>query len=201
MDSKNRVADDTPGLPRSPELMNASDTGLLVVDAQEKLMEIVQDKDRVTWNIRRLLDAAKILSVPIRATEQYPDKLSPTIPELKDRIGPAPDKKSFSACVCNEIFDEWAADARDRVLICGIESHVCVQQTAFDLIAAGFTVYVAVDAVSSRHTIDHETALRRMEMAGIVLTTTEAAIFEWCRTADAPEFKAISALAKEPPPK
>jgi nicotinamidase-related amidase len=201
MDSKKHVADATPGLPRSPELMNVIDTGLLVIDAQEKLMEIVHEKVRVIWNIRRLLDAAKTLGVPIRATEQYPDKLSPTIPELKDRIGKAPDKKCFSACVCNEIFEEWARDARDRVLLCGIETHVCVLQTAFDLTAAGFTVYVAVDAVSSRHSIDHDTALRRMSSAGIVLTTTEAAMFEWCRTADAPEFKQISALAKEPPPK
>jgi nicotinamidase-related amidase len=163
-------------------------------------MQIVQDQARVTWNIRRLLDAAKALNVPIRATEQYPDKLSPTIPELKQRIGHAPDKKAFSACVFHEIFDEWSNGGRDRVLLCGIETHVCVQQTAFDLAAAGFTVYVAVDAVSARHAIDHDTALRRMETAGIVLTTTEAAMFEWCQTADAPEFKQISALAKEPPP-
>jgi nicotinamidase-related amidase len=209
MDSQKHVADadklraglPTPhALPRSPELMNIADTGLLVVDAQEKLMEIVQDKARVIWNIRRLLDAAQALGVPIRATEQYPDRLSPTIPELKQRIGPAPDKKSFSACVCREIFDDWAAEGRDRVLLCGIETHVCVQQTAFDLTAAGFTVYVAVDATSTRHTIDQDIALRRMEAAGIVLTTTEAAMFEWCRTAAAPEFKQISALAKEPPP-
>jgi nicotinamidase-related amidase len=200
MHTPQHVADNTPGLPRSPELMNVSDTGLLVIDAQEKLMSVVADKARVIWNIRRLLDAATALGVPIRATEQYPDRLSPTIPELKSRIGRAPDKMSFSACVCNEIFDEWSSESRDRVLICGIETHVCVLQTAFDLTAAGFTVYVAVDAVSSRHAIDHDTALRRMESAGIVLTTTEAAMFEWCRTADAPEFKQISALAKEPPP-
>ena len=86
------------------------------------------------------------------------------------------------------------------MLVCGIETHVCIQQTALDLAAAGFGVYVAVDAVGTRHAVDQETALRRMESAGIVLTTTEAAMFEWCSQAGTPEFKQISALAKESPP-
>jgi nicotinamidase-related amidase len=86
------------------------------------------------------------------------------------------------------------------VLVCGIETHVCILQTALDLAAAGFEPYVAVDAVGARQTVDHETALRRMESAGVILTTTETAMFEWCRTAEAPEFKTISALAKEKPP-
>jgi nicotinamidase-related amidase len=200
MKSDEKPAEATKGLPRSPELMNAVDTGLLVVDAQEKLLAVIPDRPRIVWNIRRLLDAAAILGVPIAGTEQYPDKLSRTVPELKQRIGHAPDKLAFSACVCGEIFERWSSDARNRVLLCGIETHVCVAQTAFDLTAAGFTVYVAVDAVGSRQKIDQETALRRMESAGIILTTTEAAMFEWCRTAGTPEFKQISALAKETPP-
>lgn len=187
-------------LPRSPELMNPEESGLLVIDAQEKLLKIIPGQEQIVWNIRRLLDAAKALSVPYRATEQYPDKLSPTVPELKERIGPAPDKLAFSAYVCGEIFERWQQEGRDRVLLCGIETHVCVAQTAFDLTAAGFTVQVAVDAVGARRAIDHQTSLRRMESAGIVLTTTEAAMFEWCRTAGTPQFKQISALAKESPP-
>jgi len=86
------------------------------------------------------------------------------------------------------------------VLVCGIEAHVCVLQTALDLVATGFETYVAVDAVGARYSIDYETALRRMAVAGVVLTTTETAMFEWCQTADKPEFKKISALAKEKPP-
>jgi nicotinamidase-related amidase len=192
---------DAKKLPRSPELMNPEDTGLLVVDAQETLLSIIPGRAEIVWNIRRLLDAAKILGVPYAATEQYPDKLSPTVSELKERIGPAPDKLAFSACVCDDIFAKWRDDQRFRVLVCGIETHVCVQQTALDLSADGFGVYVAVDAVGARRAIDHDTALRRMESAGIILTTTETAFFEWCGTADRPEFKQISALAKEAPPK
>lgn len=187
-------------LPRSPELMNATDTGLLVVDAQEKLLAIIPGSDHVIWNIRRLLDAAAALGVPAAATEQYPDKLSPTVPELRQRLGVIPGKLAFSACVCGEIFECWKTEGRFRVLICGIETHVCVQQTALDLTAAGFEVYLAVDAVGARRAIDHTTALRRMQAAGVILTTTEATMFEWCATAAKPEFKTISALAKETGP-
>src|SRR6476620_4983109 len=173
-------------LPRSPELMNREYSALLVVDAQVKLLELIPQRARIVWNIRRLLDAAAALGVPIAATEQYPEKLSPTVPELKERIGDAPNKLCFSAGVCGEIFERWRADNRHRVLLAGIETHVCMMQTALDLAAAGFEPYVAVDATGSRHEIDHDTALRRMESAGVVLTTTEMAMFEWCGTADRP---------------
>jgi len=193
-------AEKTSALPRSPDLMGAEDSALLVVDAQVKLLEIIPQRARIVWNIRRLLDAADALHIPARATEQYPDRLSPTVPELRERIGAAPNKMCFSACVCGEIFEQWRADSRYRVLLCGIESHVRILQTALDLVAAGFEPYVAVDAVGSRYAIDYEMALRRMELSGVTLTTTETAMFEWCRTADRPEFKKISALAKESPP-
>jgi len=187
-------------LPRSPDLMNAEDSALLVVDAQVKLLEIIPQRARIVWNIRRLLDAADALHLPVAATEQYPDRLSPTVPELRERIRTAPNKMCFSACVCGEIFEQWRADNRYRVLLCGIESHVCILQTALDLAASGFEPYVAVDAIGSRYAIDYEFALRRMDSSVVILTTTETAIFEWCRTADRPEFKKISALAKESPP-
>jgi nicotinamidase-related amidase len=190
----------TSAFPRSPELMSAEDSALLVVDAQVKLLEIIPQRARIVWNIRRLLDAASALNVSISATEQYPERLSPTIPELRERISDAPSKVCFSACVCEGIFEKWRADNRYRVLLCGIETHVCIMQTALDLAAAGFETYVAVDAVGARYAVDHDAALRRMELAGVVLTTTEAAMFEWCRTAGRPEFKKISALAKESPP-
>ena len=177
--------------------MNREDSAVLVVDAQEKLLAVIPDRERIVWNIRRLLDAAAALGVPVAGTEQYPDKLSPTVQELKERIGPAPDKLAFSACVCGEIFERWRADNRFRVLVCGIETHVCVLQTALDLVAAGFESYVAVNSVGARYAVDHDTALRRMESAGVILTTAETAMFEWCSTADTPEFKKISALAKE----
>src|SRR6186997_102094 len=110
-------AEECSALPRSPDLMSAEDTALLVVDAQVKLLEIIPQRARIVWNIRRLLDAADALHVPISATEQYPEKLSPTVPELRERVGKAPSKMCFSAGVCGDIFEQWRADSRYRVLV------------------------------------------------------------------------------------
>src|SRR6476659_120310 len=131
-------AEKTSSLPRSPELMCAEDSALLVVDAQVKLLEIIPQRARIVWNIRRLIDAAEALRIPIGAIEQYPERLSPMVPELRERVGDVPSKKSFSACVCNDILDQWRADNRSRIVVCGIETHVCIMQTALDLAAAGF---------------------------------------------------------------
>ena len=187
-------------LPRSPELMNANETGLLVVDAQEKLLAVVPDAERIVWNCRRLLDAAAVLGVARAGTEQYPEKLGRLAASLAERLDPPASKLAFSCGECGPIFHRWREDGLYRVLVCGIETHVCVAQTALDLLADGWLVYVAVDAVGTRHVVDHRAALRRLESAGVVLTTTEAAMFEWCRVAGTPEFKQISALSKETAP-
>lgn len=187
-------------LPRSPELMSATDTALLVVDVQGKLVSLISGHERLVWNIRRLLDAAKVLGVPAAATEQYPQGLGPTVPELAERLGPIPAKLRFSSGECAGIFSDWDERGVFKVLVVGIEAHVCVQQTVFDLLAAGRRVYVAVDAVGSRFDVDCQTALRRMESAGATLTTTEAAMFEWCEVAGTPQFKEISRLVREAPP-
>ncbi|MCG8448262.1 MAG: isochorismatase family protein [Pirellulales bacterium] len=188
----------TDSLPRSPEIMRPMDTGLLVVDLQERLLAVQPAGKTVVWNARRLLDGANILDVSSAATEQYPEKLGPTAPELAERLPSPPlSKLAFSCGACGEIFSAWREAGIHRVLVCGIETHVCVQQTVLDLLASGFQVLVAADAVGARHAIDHEIALRRMEASGALLTTTEAALFEWCGAAGTEEFKQISALAKE----
>jgi nicotinamidase-related amidase len=185
-------------LSKSPELMRPADTALLVIDVQERLLAVQPDGLRITWNIRRLLDGANILGVRTACTDQNPDKLGPIAPILAERLSqPAASKLTFSCGSCGEIFDDWHVQDIHRVLVCGIETHVCVQQTVLDLLAAGFQVLVAADAVGSRHQIDHEIALRRMESSGALLTTTEAALFEWCGVAGTKEFKEISKLSKE----
>jgi len=187
-------------LERSLELMNVGDTGLLVVDMQEKLLKLIAGHERVTWNCRRLIDCAKLLGVPVAGTEQYPQGLGPTTSVLAERIGPMPAKKIFSSRECAEIFYRWRDLGIYKVLVCGIEAHVCVQQTVLDLLSEGFRTYVAVDAIGSRSTLDAEIAIRRLDASGATLTTTEAALFEWCETAANPQFKAISALVKEAGP-
>ena len=187
-------------MPRSSELMSPRDTGLVVVDVQEKLICHVPDHARIVWNIRRLLDAAKILGVEVAATEQYPRGLGPTSSELAERLGEIPAKLTFSCAGCPEIFEKFADLGIFKLLIVGIETHVCVQQTIFDVLANGFRAYLCVDAVGSRFERDGQVALRRMESAGASLTTTEAVLFEWCEIAGSPEFKKISSLVREQPP-
>jgi nicotinamidase-related amidase len=136
--------------------------------------------------------------VATAATEQSPDKLGGTVAELAERLAAPPvSKQTFSCRSCDTIFSAWRAAGIHRVLVCGIETHVCVQQTVLDLLAAGFQVLVAVDAVRARSAIDHETALRRMEASGALLTTTEAALFEWCGAAGTEAFRGVSALVQE----
>jgi nicotinamidase-related amidase len=185
---------------RSHELMSRSDTALVVIDVQEKLIPLVPGFDRIVWNIGRLVDGAKILGVPLLGTEQYPKGLGGTVRELADRTGPLTAKLNFSGCACDEFWQKLAALDVPKVLLCGIEAHVCIQQTALDMLAAGYRVYLAVDAIGARFDVDYQTALRRMDSAGATLTTTEAALFELCEVAGTPEFKQLSALVKQPMP-
>ena len=180
--------------------MTRDDAALLVVDVQEKLLPAIQDGQRVVWNIRRLIDGARALGVAVGATEQYPRGLGPTVSPLTERLRDIPEKLSFSCIVCDDVFADWQRQGRYKILVVGIETHVCVQQTVLDLLASGFQVYVALDAVGSRFPLDREVACRRMDSAGATLTTTEAALFEWCEVAGTPEFKIISALVRESPP-
>jgi len=180
--------------------MSREDTALLVVDVQEKLLRLIPDNQRLVWNIRRLIDGAKVLGVSVAATEQYPKGLGPTTDELAKRLDDTPAKLTFSCGGCPDIFGGFQEQGVHKILAVGIETHVCVQQTVLDLLAEGFSVYVAADAVGSRFRIDYETALRRMDSAGATLTTTEAALFEWCDEAGTPEFKEISKLVQEKAP-
>lgn len=190
----------TDRLPRSPELMSRDDTGLLVVDVQDKLVSLIPGNQKLVWNIRRLIDGAKVLGVPATGTEQYPRGLGPMTAVLASRLGELPDKLTFSCGGCPEVFRAFRDAGICKLLVVGIEAHVCVQQTVLDALADGYQVYLAVDAIGARHEIDYQTALRRMESSGAVLTTTEAALFEWCDAAGTSEFKQISALVREAEP-
>jgi nicotinamidase-related amidase len=186
---------------RSPELMTPLDTVLVVVDVQVKLMPLIAGGGRIVWNLRRLLDGAEAVNLKVLATEQYPQGLGPTVPELAKRLGEIPSKTAFSCAGCEPFAARLGQADASQVMVAGIEAHVCVQQTVLDLLAGGYRVYVPVDAVGSRYAIDYETGLKRMESAGATLTTTEAALFEWCQESGTPVFKKISALVRESPPK
>ena len=187
-------------LPRSPELMSRHDSALLVVDVQTKLLKVMAPPPSLVWNIRRLMEGAQILGLPVAATEQYPRGLGPTVEELSQLLPEIPSKVTFSCRECGQIFERFRELGIFKLLVVGIEAHVCVQQTVLDLLGSGFRVYVAIDAVASRFPNDAEAALRRMESSGATLTTTEAALFEWCEVAGTPEFNQISRLARQKEP-
>jgi nicotinamidase-related amidase len=178
--------------------MKPQDTGLLVIDVQEKLVPKIHDAASLVRNIGFLIDAARLLALPVQATEQYPRGLGPTVAELARRLDtPLPDKLAFSACAAASVVDGFRRQARTKIVLAGIEAHVCVLQTALDLLDGGFRVYVAADAVGSRYPIDREFALRRLEQAGAILTTCEAAAFEWVGGSSHPRFKEFSRLVQE----
>jgi nicotinamidase-related amidase len=177
--------------------MSAADTALLVIDVQVKLVPKIVAADRLVKNIAFLLDVARALGMPALATEQYPRGLGATVPELAARLAERPDKVKFSSCAVPSVVETLRREARPKVVLCGIETHVCVLNTALDLLALGFRVFVAADAVGSRYLVDHEVALRRLEQAGAVPTTAEGCAFEWLGGADHPHFKAVSLLVQE----
>jgi len=177
--------------------MSRNDTGLLVIDVQEKLMGKIEKGPRVIQNIQMLVRGACLLGLPVYATEQYPKGLGPTVPELSSQLPLKQEKLSFSCTALPEMTGFFRQKNVKKLLLAGVEAHVCVQQTALDLLAEGFQVYLAADAAGSRHAEDRELGLRRMEKAGVVLTSAEAALFEWTEKAGTPEFKEISKLVIE----
>jgi nicotinamidase-related amidase len=177
--------------------MSAADTGLLVIDVQEKLMPLIPEAAAVIRNVAFLVDAAKRLAMTVQATEQYPRGLGATVSELAQRLPDRPDKTAFSCCAIPSIVETFRREARPKVVLCGIEAHVCVLNTALDLLALDFRVYLAVDAIASRFRVDHEIAMRRLEQAGAILTTVEGCVFEWVGGASHPGFKDISRLVQE----
>ena len=154
----------------------------------------------MTWNIQRLIRGAQTLGIPVAGTEQYPEGLGPTVTPIAELLQNITSKRAFSCGEIGSLFSDWSSRGIRKILLTGIEAHVCIQQTALDLLAEGFQVYLAIDAISSQNRLNAQTALSRMESSGATLTTTEAAIFEWCATSDCPEFKAISQLVQESPP-
>ncbi|GAB3246758.1 isochorismatase family protein [Chitinimonas naiadis] len=174
-------------------LMQTDQCTLLVVDVQEKLVSAIHDAPRTVAAIKWLLDAARLNGVPAVFSEQYPQGLGKTLPFLTAAYGDAPvvDKTSFS-CVAAECLEGTAAASRPQVVVCGIEAHVCVLQTALELQSQGKQVFVVADAIGSRSEIDKAAALNRIAAAGITIVTREMALFEWMRDSRVPQFREAS---------
>ncbi len=173
-------------------------SALVVVDVQDKLLAKMPTAADLVRNVAFLLDTAGLLGVPVLATEQYPRGLGPTTEAIARRLpSSVPEKTAFSCCGADGFLAGLRALPRSQVVLVGMETHVCIAQTAFDLVDAGLKVFLPVDAVSSRFAIDHDTAIRRLERAGVIVTTAEAVAFEWLGDAAHPQFKAVSKLVVE----
>jgi nicotinamidase-related amidase len=179
----------------SVKRLRAESSVLIVIDVQDKLLVKIPSAASLVRNAGFLLDVAKLLEVPVRATEQYPKGLGPTTAELARRLPKSlPAKTAFSCCGAGTFLEELEMLRRPNVVLAGMETHVCVAQTALDLLHAGLHVYLPVDSVAARTAVDHDAALRRLEQAGAVPTTAEAVAFEWVADAKHPQFKAVSQL-------
>ena len=165
---------------------------LLIIDVQEKIIRAIFNKNLITKNIKKLIDAYQVLEENIFVSEQNPLKLGATIPELlpKNRFKKI-EKMEFSLANIKDFLKELEKKKITNLIVCGIETHICIQQTVLDCLQKGFEVILISDSMGSRNRVDHEIALQRMTQSGAILTTTESIIFELCKTADRKEFKEI----------
>lgn len=170
---------------------------LVFIDVQGKLSELVDGSEKLFANLRRLLAGMQALEVPVLVTEQIPEKLGPTRAEFQEFITAPPiAKSSFGCCGEPEFFQTLENTGRKQVILCGIETHVCVYQTALQLMASGHKVTVVADAVSSRDPANKELAIRRLEHEGVRMTGTESLLFELLGDAADPAFKKILSIVK-----
>jgi nicotinamidase-related amidase len=168
-------------------------TTLVVVDVQEGFRKAIPDFDRIAKAIATLIEGAEAIGIPILITEQYPKGLGETVTEVAEHLpdGVQPLEKVVFAASEAEGFD---LEGRDQALICGIETHVCVNQTALDLLGSGVEVQVAEDAVGSRLDENRRIGLHKMDQAGAVMTSVETALFELLGRAGTDEFKTVQKL-------
>ncbi len=179
-------------------MLTTAHTLLLVIDVQGKLADLVWRPEQVQKNIGVLIDGMKVLGIPVIATEQYPKGLGSTIPPIADRLGDAPviEKSSFSCCGEFNFETKLAELHKTDVVVCGIETHVCVYQTTRDLLALGYNVHLVTDAVSSRTEENWQLGVSVCSSLGAKPTSTEMVLFELLKESGTERFKAISKLVK-----
>jgi len=178
----------------STDKLSMKVNALIIIDIQEKILRPIFNKDLIIKNIKKLIDAYQILEENIFISEQNPLKLGVTIPELSLSLIAEFrkfEKMEFSLAKLEDFLKELKDKKITNLIVCGIETHICIQQTVLDCLQKGFEVILISDAMGSRNRVDHEIALQRMNQSGAILTTTESIIFELCKTADRKEFKEI----------
>jgi nicotinamidase-related amidase len=175
------------------EMLEKDRSALLLIDVQDRLFPHIHERQSMLARIDLLISAANLMKIPVLATEQYPKGLGKTIEQISRAIPNLQplEKLDFSCLAATGFKDRLAAIRRPQVVLTGIETHVCVTQTALDLIAHGEEVFIVADATGSRRALDAEIALRRLDHAGAIIMTAESVVFEWLRRAGTDVFKAL----------
>lgn len=183
---------------RSEKLLSREESVLVVVDLQDTLLKAIKVGTQITENIALLVRVARTLQIPILSTTQNASKLGGVTPVLAMELEhfPVVDKLCFSCVGTDDFMRELQKTGRTQVLLTGIEAHICIMQTALDLLKAGYTVHVPYDAVASRQKRDWKYALLRLTHSGVVVTSLESAIYEWLYEAGTEQFRSVLPLLK-----
>lgn len=178
--------------------LNREDTLAVFIDFQEKLMPAMHNKEVLQDKVVRLAKGLKVLDIPHIVTQQYTKGIGETIPEVAEAIGEFEpiDKTTFSCMSHVDFINQLEIAARRNIVVCGIEAHICVQQTVEQLLEEGYNVYIPVDCISSRSQNDFLWAAERMEKAGAVMTTYESVLYELLKDSKADGFREISRIVK-----
>ena len=180
-------------------ILSADDSTLVIIDIQERLAPVMDEKDRVVKNTNLLIELAKTFKIPVVVTEQYPKGLGHTVPEIKQNLDGCmvlPEKLTFDCCGQDEFSEQLESGGRRNVIVAGMETHVCVLQTVLSLLKDGYNVHVVTDAVCSRDAGNKRTALEMLAKAGAVVTCTETVLFQVMKVAGTDEFKKISKMIR-----
>lgn len=183
---------------RNPRILSAPNAGLLIVDVQESFRKQLKDMDILTRNITILAEAAKILKIPVILTEQYPQGQGKTIAEISACLGEHKyfEKTTFSCCQAKGFFEQLENFGRQQIIVCGVETHVAIEQTVLDLLAHDYQAHVVKDATASRSERNKEAAWDKMTSSGAVPTAVEMALYEMLGESGTEQFKAVQRLVK-----
>lgn len=182
-----------------PKILDANKTALVVVDFQEAFRSPINDFAQIAARISIAVRGFQILNLPIIIAEQYPKGLGRTAEEILFLMPPEfefVEKRAFSACGASSFMEKLRASGASQIVLCGLEAHICINQTAHDLLNENYAVHLLTDCVSSRFTQDKETALRKMQASGVVPSSVEMALFELMRDSKHEQFKEIQELVK-----
>jgi len=183
---------------RNAKLLEPDRSGLFIIDLQSKLLKAMFNKDELIENCQKLIKGCILLELPVFLTEQNPEGLGKTSKVIKNAIGEAEpiEKSTFSCSGIDGFINKVRSHKLDQIILCGIESHVCVWQSAMDFLSSDFQVVVAKDCTSSRRQTDYQNALQRMAQEGIAVDSTEMILFEMIKSHDTDVFKKILELIK-----